>query len=108
MNSANNDEDPNKAYSPEEDERRNGQRTRTIYRLVHIGCTGDEGLARCRNISDGGVGLRLIMPVQLNDEITIAFSPTVETIFVLVAYALVAALRLGLPGCCSAVLRYRM
>jgi len=59
-------------------DRRDSDRTRTIYRLVQIEREGDEGLGRCRNISDGGMSLRLSMPVDLNDRLSIAFSPSVK------------------------------
>lgn len=61
-------------------DRRDTERMRTIYRLVHIEHGDDQGLARCRNISDGGVALHSTMPVELNEEITITFSPTVQVL----------------------------
>lgn len=58
-------------------DRRRGERTRAVYRLVHVQNERDEGLARCCNISDGGMALRLTMPVRLNDTVKVAFSPSV-------------------------------
>lgn len=61
------------------DDRRRDRRIKTVYRLVkvqHDSAAGhDEGLARCRNLSDGGAKLDLAMPLQLNDRVTIGFSP---------------------------------
>jgi hypothetical protein len=56
------------------DDRRSAQRIKTVYRLVKVEHDQDEGLARCRNISDGGVKLDLAMPLDLNDRVTIGFS----------------------------------
>src|SRR5690606_36265061 len=60
--------------------RRRYERSRLVYRLVHVEHEGDEGLARCRNISDGGMKLDLSMPVTPGAEIEVAFSG--EHIFV--------------------------
>lgn len=61
------------------DDRRRDRRIKTVYRLVkveHDGAQGhDEGLARCRNLSDGGAKLDLAMPLELGDRVTISFSP---------------------------------
>jgi hypothetical protein len=61
------------------DDRRRDRRIKTVYRLVkveHDSANGrDEGLARCRNLSDGGAKLDLAMPLELNDRVTISFSP---------------------------------
>lgn len=57
------------------DDRRGDRRIKTVYRLVKVEHDQDEGLARCRNLSDGGVKLDLAMPLNLNDRITISFSP---------------------------------
>jgi hypothetical protein len=61
-------------------DRRDAERMRTIYRLVHVEHGDDEGLARCRNISDGGAALHSTKPMNLNEEITINFSPTVKVL----------------------------
>lgn len=54
--------------------RRKQERTRLVYRLVHVEHEGDEGLARCRNISDGGMKLDLSMRVAIGDRLRVAFS----------------------------------
>jgi hypothetical protein len=48
----------------------------TIYRLVQVEHDGDEGLARCRNISDTGMKLDVKMPVAVDDGVKVTFSPT--------------------------------
>lgn len=55
-------------------DRRIDPRFLTVYRLVKVQHAGDEGLGRCRNISDGGARLELHMDLYLGDRITIAFS----------------------------------
>ncbi len=57
-------------------DRRDAQRTLTIYRLVQINSGGDRGFARCRNISDSGVRLDLSMPLEMGASVEIAFSPS--------------------------------
>lgn len=57
-------------------DRRNTQRTLTIYRMVQIDSGGDRGFARCRNISDSGVRLELSMPLEMDRAVEIAFSPS--------------------------------
>ena len=61
-----------------QDDRRGDQRIKTVYRLMkvehRVAGGQDEGLARCRNLSDGGVKLDLAMPLNLNDGVTICFS----------------------------------
>jgi hypothetical protein len=59
-------------------ERRGGERVHTIYRLVRISRVGDEGLARCRNISDRGARLDTTMDLQPAERIEISFSPTIQ------------------------------
>lgn len=54
--------------------RRSGRRIKTVYRLVKVEHDQDEGLARCRNLSDGGMKLELAMPLNLNDRVTVSFS----------------------------------
>jgi hypothetical protein len=46
-----------------------------VYRLVKVEHAGDEGLGRCRNISDGGARLELHMDLHLGEHVSIAFSP---------------------------------
>lgn len=55
-------------------ERREEDRKRLVYRLVHVEHEGDQGLGRCRNISDGGMKLELTMPVTVGARIKVAFS----------------------------------
>lgn len=55
-------------------DRRNDTRFLTVYRLVKVQHAGDEGLGRCRNISDGGARLELHMDLYLGDRISVAFS----------------------------------
>lgn len=57
-------------------DRRGEVRFVTVYRLVKVEHGGDEGLGRCRNISDGGAKVELHMDLGLNSRVTIAFSPT--------------------------------
>jgi hypothetical protein len=57
-------------------DRRREVRFVTVYRLVKVQHAGDEGLGRCRNISDGGAKIELHMQLRLGDRVTIAFSPT--------------------------------
>lgn len=56
-------------------DRRGDARFLTVYRLVKVHYAGDEGLGRCRNISDGGARLELHMDLHLGDRISILFSP---------------------------------
>jgi hypothetical protein len=57
-------------------DRRASERTHTIYRLVMILVDGDQGFARCRNISDTGMRLEVAMTVEVGMPIEIRFSPT--------------------------------
>lgn len=56
-------------------DRRSDARFLTVYRLVKVQHAGDEGLGRCRNISNGGARLELHMDLYLGDRISVAFSP---------------------------------
>lgn len=56
-------------------DRRASPRVRTVYRLVKICHDGDEGFARCRNISDEGMKLELYMSVGLGSRVEIIVSP---------------------------------
>lgn len=58
-------------------ERRDGDRALTTYRLVRILHRNDEGLARCRNISDSGMKLDLGMFIARGELIEIVFTPSV-------------------------------
>ena len=55
-------------------ERRKESRAIAVFRLVHVAYAGDEGLARCRNISDSGMKLELAMAVKVGDTIKVSFS----------------------------------
>ena len=52
-------------------ERRAGPRLRTVYRVAHVQTPDDDGLARILNISDEGLGLRLLIPVTLGDIVSV-------------------------------------
>lgn len=52
-------------------ENRLSDRTRTVLRVVKVRSSDDEGLARLKNISDGGMMLRLQLPVCLGDMIMV-------------------------------------
>ena len=59
-------------------DRRAAARIVTICRLVKIRSGRSEGIARCRNISDGGVKFETHMPIRVHERVTIGFSPHVE------------------------------
>lgn len=59
-------------------ERRSSERAKAVYRLVKVEYGDDEGVARCRNISDGGMRLDLNMPLAVGDYVNIVFVPAVE------------------------------
>jgi hypothetical protein len=56
-------------------DRRSDLRFMTVYRLVKVQHDGDEGLGRCRNISDGGARLELHMDLRRGEHVSLAFSP---------------------------------
>lgn len=60
------------------EDRRADMRIVTICRLVKLKTPRGEGLARCRNISNGGVKLEMHMPAQVRERVTLGFSPAVE------------------------------
>jgi hypothetical protein len=55
-------------------DRRREDRKRLVYRLVHIEHEGDQGLARCRNISEAGMKLEITMSMTVGTAVKIAFS----------------------------------
>jgi hypothetical protein len=55
-------------------DRRSDKRTRTIYRIARVRARDDEGLARIRNISDGGMRLTIAIPVAAGDAIEVSLS----------------------------------
>lgn len=59
-------------------ERRGPARIVTVCRLVKLRSERGEGIARCRNISDGGVKLETHMPIRVGEPVTVGFSPLVE------------------------------
>ena len=70
--------DPNATGATGIEDRRADMRVMTVCRLVKIITSRCEGLARCRNISNGGVNLEMHMPANLHDRVTVGFSPSVE------------------------------
>lgn len=54
--------------------RRGDDRTKTVGRLVRVEHEQDEGLARCHNISDGGMAINAVIPLNLNDHVTVTIS----------------------------------
>lgn len=64
-------------HGAEPETRRQNHRTKTVYRLVKIEHDGDEGLARCRNISDGGMKLDLSIPININDSVSVTLASAV-------------------------------
>lgn len=59
-------------------DRRATARVQTVMRVGRAISDNDHGLARVRNISDDGVGLRLQIPVMLNDALTLELAEGVE------------------------------
>lgn len=55
-------------------ERRRGQRLRTVYRVARLFTRGDTGLARVRNISDGGLMLSTTMDMCVGDPVRVDLS----------------------------------
>lgn len=56
-------------------DRREAPREVMVYKIVKIERDGQEGLARCRNISDSGMRLEVSMPISLNDSLAIEVPP---------------------------------
>lgn len=59
-----------------EPDRRCGPRVRTVYRITPVSVRDDQGLARIRNISDGGMQLDMTLPVVLGDRVKVLLSAT--------------------------------
>lgn len=54
--------------------RRGDARTTTAGHLVRVEHEHDEGLARCHNISDGGMAISAGIPLGLNDRVTVTIA----------------------------------
>lgn len=52
------------------------ERVQTTFRIARVVAEADEGLARLRDISDHGAGLRLYMPVLLGDSLMVQLGDT--------------------------------
>lgn len=63
---------------PSNDTRRESPRIRTVYRVVRVETDRDQGFARVRNMSDGGMRLSLNMPVMLGDSVRVALTDETE------------------------------
>ena len=59
-------------------ERRAEDRVHTVFRVARIIGADDEGLARIKNMSDNGAGLRMSIPAELSDTVTIELVDGVE------------------------------
>jgi hypothetical protein len=57
-----------------EPDRREAARVRTVYRIAPVAVGNDRGLARVRNISDGGMRLNLGLTVFLGDRVRVGLS----------------------------------
>jgi hypothetical protein len=56
---------------------RRGERRKRAVRLVQVAHDGEAAYARCRELSDGGMKLDLTAPLELNDHVTVALSPSI-------------------------------
>lgn len=61
-----------------ETERRAADRVQTVFRVGRVITAFDEGLARIRNMSDRGAGLRMPIPVTLSDSLTLELAEGME------------------------------
>lgn len=59
------------------DDRREGPRMRTVLRIAPVAVGNQQGLARVRNISDGGMKLDLTLPILLGDRVRVELSEDV-------------------------------
>lgn len=59
-------------------ERRSGARVYSVFRVARAITALDEGLARIRNMSDRGAGLRMLIPIVLSDCLTLELADGVE------------------------------
>lgn len=60
------------------EEARASPRVRTVYRVVRIETDHDRGLARVRNMSNGGMKLSLTMPIMLGDVVRVGLTDETE------------------------------
>lgn len=58
-------------------DRRRAPRRSADHRLVGVEQNAHAGVAHCHNISDTGVKLDVVIPLELNKRVTVLFSPTV-------------------------------
>lgn len=58
-------------------ERRSGDRYRTVWRIAKVARDGDAGLWRVRNMSNRGMMLAADVPIEVGEHLTIALSDTV-------------------------------
>lgn len=58
------------------EDRRGDTRIRTVYRIARLQAESDVGLARVRNISDGGMRLSIGMALSPGDRVVVALSET--------------------------------
>ncbi|NCP13649.1 MAG: PilZ domain-containing protein [Sphingomonadales bacterium] len=61
-----------------DNERRAEDRVHTVFRVARIIGADDEGLARIKNMSDSGAGIRMSIPADLSDTVTIELVDGVE------------------------------
>lgn len=59
-------------------DRRRYPRTCKLYRLIRVETQNDVGLARCRNISDGGLKFDTAMPLDVDQPVEIALAPSIR------------------------------
>ncbi|MGV3730851.1 MAG: PilZ domain-containing protein [Sphingopyxis sp.] len=62
---------------PAADDRRGGDRYRTVWRIAKVIRNGDAGLWRVRNMSDRGMMLAADVPITVGEKLEIALSDTV-------------------------------
>lgn len=65
------------ALQPDQ-ERRADDRIQTVFRVARVIAADDEGLVRIRNMSDRGAGLRMVLPLNLSDTLTLQLVDGVE------------------------------
>lgn len=63
---------------PKSQDRRAADRVQTVFRVARVITARDEGLARIRNMSDLGAGLRMPIPVSVSDALALELADGVE------------------------------